>query len=330
MPAHNATRERLLQARDAFRASVNENHVAAPQESQPAPEPQPQVQQPLAQQQQIQQPAAELRPVNEITPPSGFEDALRNMGAAQQPVTPPAANGLTKAQEENARLLKEVEELRKARESDKAMLDEYNKLKEQQELDKYLNGTEQLSSISADDARKLLSPVLRSVRTENENMRAQIAKDRADLDKRFSELDKREQAMNERRTYDAIMKAHPDLAEIQKSKAYSDIMTSPIGSGSGMNIGTMVAVELKRGNSEYVINVLNEVKKRMSTPDLASMATVSSSAPSVGTPAPDTSGDILTDAQIAELRYQMQTKQISREEFREKIQKHREASRLRR
>lgn len=329
MPEHlNATRERLRQARESFRSSI----------SQPNSDPNPDVADNNAQ--VSAPPSAAPAPANnvamkkpdDIAQPIGFDSAFNSMAGVQPTQPEPQHNvndiELRSAREENAKLMKELEELRKQRESDKATLAEYNKLKEQQEIDNYLSGTEKLNTIDADDARKLLSPLLKTIKSEQASTQERFKAEREALDKRFAELDHREKELSRRKAYDTILKAYPDMAEIQRHQAYQDVMSSPIAPGSDILVGTMVARDLQLGKTDYVLNVLKTIKEKMAVPDLMNVASVGSSSTATA-PAPDKSGDLLTPEQLSELKFAFQNRQISREEYHERLAKHREASRLR-
>lgn len=344
MPEHlNATRERLRQARDAFRGSLNNAQPGTPagnqsQAAAPAPsaQPAPSVSvaapaQPVTQPTPVQA-SVELKRPDEITSASGFDTAFSAL--AGEPATPSAPastegeSALRSAQEENAALRKEIDDLRKQRESDQASLAEYNKLKEQQEIDNYLSGTEKLNTIDADDARKLLSPLIKTIKSEQASTQERFRKEREALDQRFNELTQRERELTRRKAYDTILKAYPDMAEIQRNKAYQDVMSSPIAPGSDILVGTMVARDLQLGKTDYVMNVLKTIKDRMAVPDLTAVASVGSSS-TPAAPAPDKSSDLLTPEQLADLKFAFQNRQITREQYHERLAKHREASRLR-
>ena len=126
------------------------------------------------------------------------------------------------------------------------------------------------------------------------------------------------------------MKAHPDLQQLQSTPAYAQVMMSPVQEGSAITVGEVVAAEIKKGNADYVIKVLDSVKARNGTaPNLNAIASVSANATSSGaTSGHDVSVDKLTDEQIADYRFKVQTGEMSRDEFRQIMARHREASRL--
>ena len=332
MRTGNATRDRLLADRDAFRASLqapvsqpNVQQQAAPQST---VQPQPNVQPPAAPQQNVQQ-----VPPQDIQVPDDFIHSVNVMGntAAQQPQSQPSQNDdLDTMRGENDKLKKELEELRKAREADMASLKELNELREKQRVDKYLAEMDGLGTINGDDARKLVSPLLQRLEQTKADNAKQLQDVQASIDKRLSELDKRNTQNKVNQMYAKILKAHPDLKQLQRSQAYNDVMTSPVQEGSAITVGEFVAAEIKNGNADYIIKVLDTVKQRSSLPDISNIASVSSNAPVSGAASDaNANGESLTPDQIANYRFKVQTGEMSRDEFRQIMARHREASKLR-
>lgn len=333
MRTGNATRDRLLADRDAFRASLqapvpqtNVQQQAAPQ-SNVQPNVQPNVQQAAP------QPDVQQVPPQDIQVPDDFIHSVNVMGntAAQQSQSQPSQNDdLDTMRGENDKLKKELEELRKAREADMASLKELNELREKQRVDKYLAEMDGLGTINGDDARKLVSPLLQRLEQTKADNAKQLQDVQASIDKRLSELDKRNTQNKVNQMYAKILKAHPDLKQLQRSQAYNDVMTSPVQEGSAITVGEFVAAEIKNGNADYIIKVLDTVKQRSSLPDISNIASVSSNAPVSGAASDaNANGESLTPDQIANYRFKVQTGEMSRDEFRQIMARHREASKLR-
>jgi len=329
----NATRDRILADRDAFRdgwqAEQQQKQTTPPETPAAQPPVQPQAQPAQA----SQQPQVKAVPPEDIPVPDDFVNTVNAMGGlnVQTQSQEPQDNAELKAmREENAKLAKELEELRKARESDNASLQELNKLREQQRVEEYLKSLDGgLNSINGDDARKLVSPLLQQMDSVRKEGQKQLQEAREAFDKRLSEFDKKSAQNKTNQLYSQIMKKHPDLQQLQRTQAYADVMLSPVQEGSAITVGELVAAELKRGNADYIIKVLDTVKSRSTAPDISSIASVSAGTPaSAGASGEDHSGDILTDEQIADLRFKVQTGEISRDEFRARMARHREASKL--
>ena len=338
----NATRDRILNARDEFRSNLSqdqrETQVQTQTQVQSANDQQqqsvaPQVQSANVQQQQSVALQVQSEAQNSIPVPDDFVNVVNTLGTANEPVANQASSNadIVAMREENAKLLKEVEELRKARESDSAALDELAQYREKKRVDDYLASIDGgLGTINGDDARKLVSPLLQQIdQARKENLK-QIQDAQEAVNKRFAEYDRKSELTKSNQLYAKIMKAHPDLQQLQSTPAYAQVMMSPVQEGSAITVGEVVAAEIKKGNADYVIKVLDSVKARNGTaPNLNAIASVSANATASGaTSGHDVSGDKLTDEQIADYRFKVQTGEMSRDEFRQIMARHREASRL--
>ena len=170
----NATRDRILNARDEFRNSLppeqHDTQVQTQTQVQSANDQQqqsvaPQVQSANVQQQPVA-PQVQSETQNSIPVPDDFVNVVNTLGTANEPVANQASSNadIVAMREENAKLLKEVEELRKARESDSAALDELAQYREKKRVDDYLASIDGgLGTINGDDARKLVSPLLQQI-----------------------------------------------------------------------------------------------------------------------------------------------------------------------
>ena len=336
----NATRDRILNARDEFRSNLSqdqrETQVQTQTQVQSANDQQqpvaPQVQ-PANDQQQPVSPQVQSETQNPIPVPDDFVNVVNTLGTANEPVANQASSNadIVAMREENAKLLKEVEELRKARESDSAALDELAQYREKKRVDDYLASIDGgLGTINGDDARKLVSPLLQQIDQARKDNLKQIQEAQEAVNKRFAEYDRKSELTKSNQLYAKIMKAHPDLQQLQSTPAYAQVMMSPVQEGSAITVGEVVAAEIKKGNADYVIKVLDSVKARNGTaPNLNAIASVSANATASGaTSGHDVSGDKLTDEQIADYRFKVQTGEMSRDEFRQIMARHREASRL--
>ena len=125
---------------------------------------------------------------------------------------------------------------------------------------------------------------------------------------------------------DKIRKKFPDLAKLQQTQAYVDVMTAPVAAGSDVTVGQLVAQEYKKKNYKYINNVLKQVRDRInSVPDISANAVVGGNAPSQGSGS--TEARPLSDSEMSDLRFKLQNRQISRQEFSDALKRHREALR---
>ena len=77
---------------------------------------------------------------------------------------------------------------------------------------------------------------------------------------------------------------------------------------------------------KYINNVLKQVRDRInSVPDISANAVVGGNAPSQGSGS--TEARPLSDSEMSDLRFKLQNRQISRQEFSDALKRHREALR---
>lgn len=288
----------------------------------PAPAPAPQVQ---------------TVPAGNVPLPDNFRDLFGTANdTGSRPTKPePPAPTYTEEQfrQRNAALLAELERTRNELAEARKLPDELRQLQAERELDTLLQSTgNEFTSIDKEDAKKLLAPVINNMRKQytqsNQQVESRMQTLEAELHKQVAQIKEHERLERLGRTRDAILKAHPDLEQLQKSPAYQQMMMSPIGDNSGILIGQVVAAEYQQGNADYIISVLNKIKQNSAQNDINAIASVS---PSSATPTPVSTdpaeGNRLTPEQISEYKFKVQTGQMSRNEFRDIMKKHREAQR---
>lgn len=237
----------------------------------------------------------------------------------------PVAN---KSYDESSELKSEIEALREQLAAQKALNAKYQSYQDSDYVDQYIaqNGAE-FTSISREDAKRLLTPMVGAFRKQSEAFNNQLKAQQDIIDKRFGRIDQDKVIAGYERTRNALLKAHPDLEQLQNTDAYKEVMLSPVAGNSNLLVGQLVASEYKKGNADYINSVLDQVKAKLQTPDLNQVATVSAGSP-VGSAAPavEQSGKLTPD-QIAQYRFMVQNREITREEFRDIMAKHREAER---
>ena len=232
--------------------------------------------------------------------------------------------------QENESLKRELEAVRAQLRAAQEIPDDLKALKAERELDDLLDKSGMdFTTIDKSDVKKILSPVLSTMRKQQADSTSELQRRLSEYEERFNsrfkELDDKEHYRKLEKTRAAILKAHPDLEQLQKTPEYQRTMNTPIGGKSGILIGQLVAEEYRQGNSEYIIDVLSRIKQGVQ-PELSDIASVSPSASNTTpTVSADNQGDRLTPEQIAELRFKVQNRQISRQEFREIMEKHRGA-----
>lgn len=203
--------------------------------------------------------------------------------------------------------------------------EDFDKFEKDKLIDKMID-EQGFDSISKDDARRLLNPILDGMRKQNAALGQALSAQYNNSVKQYQEMAKKRDAEQYNHFANKIRKKYPDLAQLQQTQAYVDIMTAPVAAGSDVTVGQLVAQEYKKKNYKYINNVLKQVRDRInSVPDISANAVVGGNAPSQGSGS--TEARPLSDSEMSDLRFKLQNRQISRQEFSDALKRHREALR---
>ena len=235
--------------------------------------------------------------------------------------------------DERDALKKQLEETRQAMQAMQEEAAKYRAMEEDRFIDNYIDREgDAFVSIDREDARRLLKPMYQTFRDEM-GKRAQQSEDKMrelanTVQQRLDDMQQREEHERLTRSRNAVLKAHPDLAELQNTDAYRRVMLTPVGSGSNLLIGNVVATEFQKGNVEYVNQVLDQIRAeagRSKPQSLETIASVSGSGTATAPAAPTDDSEMDLD-RLEQMKVDVQTGKMSRKEFREAMQKYRGAS----
>lgn len=282
----------------------------APVSPPPQPQPQPQPAQPP----QYVHPTQMPLPDSYYTQPEDTREDYRTLSA------------------ERDQLRKDLEQTRKDLESMQASIAKYRSMEDDNFIDSYLaQEGDKLVSINQEDAKRLLAPMYKTLRQEmarrQEEADARLAELNTSVSQRFEDLRAKEEALRMEQTRAAVLKAHPNLAELQKTEAYQRIMLTPVGVNSNLLLGNIVANEFQRGNVDYVNQILDQVQKEVTAgqaPALDNIASVSG-AGVASAPAAPTVTEELDLEKLEQMKIDVQTGRMSKKEFREAMRKYRGA-----
>lgn len=203
--------------------------------------------------------------------------------------------------------------------------EDFDKFEKDKLIDKMID-EQGFDSISKDDARRLLNPILEGMRKQNAALGQALSAQYSNSVKQYQEMTKKRDAEQYNHFANKIRKKFPDLAQLQQTQAYVDVMTAPVAAGSDVTVGQLVAQEFNKKNYKYINNVLKQVRDRInSVPDISANAVVGGNAPSQGSGS--TEARPLSDSEMSDLRFKLQNRQISRQEFSDALKRHREALR---
>lgn len=221
-------------------------------------------------------------------------------------------------QAENAALRARLSSYEQSRE-------DFDKFEKGKLIDKMID-EQGFDSISKDDARRLLSPILDGMRKQNAALGQALSAQYSNSVKQYQEMTEKREKEQYKRFADKIRKKFPDLPQLQETQAYVDVMTAPVAAGSDVTVGDLVYQEFNKKNYKYINNVLKQVRDRInSVPDISANAVVGGNAPSQGSGS--TEARPLSDSEMSDLRFKLQNRQISRQEFSDALKRHREALR---
>ena len=203
--------------------------------------------------------------------------------------------------------------------------EDFDKFEKDKLIDKMID-EQGFDSISKDDARRLLNPILDGMRKQNAALGQALSAQYNNSVKQYQEMTAKREKEQYSHFADKIRKKFPDLPQLQETQAYVDVMTAPVAAGSDVTVGQLVAQEFKKKNYKYINNVLKQVRDRInSVPDISANAVVGGNAPSQGSGS--TEARPLSDSEMSDLRFKLQNRQISRQEFSDALKRHREALR---
>ena len=203
--------------------------------------------------------------------------------------------------------------------------DDFDKFEKDKLIDKMID-EQGFDSISRDDAKRLLNPILDSMRKQNAVLGQALSAQYNNSVKQYQEMAKKRDAEQYNHFANKIRKKFPDLAKLQQTQAYVDVMRAPVAAGSDVTVGQLVAQEYKKKNYKYINNVLKQVRDRInSVPDISASAVIGGNAPSQGSGSMEAKP--LSDSEMSDLRFKLQNRQISRQEFSDALKRHREALR---
>lgn len=248
--------------------------------------------------------------------------------------TPTTAN--TSAPDNSELYRRQIEDLQRQLQESKAALQqasnlstELQTLKDEHDLEELWKSVgSEFASIDPEDAKKLLTPVLKAIRQQSADSTATLNKkleeQHQSLQNKVKDLENEANVARMRKVQETILKAVPDLEALQKTDAYKTAMMAPIAPHSNVLTGQLVAAEYERGNTDYVIGVLNSIKGQTNLDSVASVSPSSMGASQVKAPEAESDG-ILTADEIADMTTRLRMRQMTRQEFQEAMKKHREA-----
>lgn len=220
------------------------------------------------------EPSAQQQPV-EPTVQQPVEPAAPQFTPIEQPV-PDAGIYLQALEQERQKAAAESAEKDKVIASLLEQQKEYEALKQQIELQKAVSDDafNNLSSVDADDAKAISNVVLNATNAALAPIYKELRESRARTEAQFAQNARSARAQQINEYNRRILAKHPDYFELMNTKEYRAFM----GQRDGLSSKTRdqrCAEEFLAGNTDYVIDALNQLKgKKPSVEQLQNVAPV--------------------------------------------------------
>lgn len=206
-----------------------------------------------------------------------------------------------------------------------AMQQEYNILKQQADLNQKLSDDElfaNLTTVGSDDARQLVQLTAQTLQGPLDTMRQEMQKQQAALIKQQEYINNQMVRMQQQRATQDLYAAHPDFAQL----AYDPGFTQFAQQRDGYTSRTREQAaweEFNRGNSEYIIQMINEYKGM--APKAENVQVVPPVQVANGAVQQTQQGPTAPRFTLAELNNLMQMRQITPDQYREYLNEYRKA-----
>ena len=200
-----------------------------------------------------------------------------------------------------------------------------------------LPSTLEFQHLDREVADELLQKAVRPVIT------AALSGVKSELDKTKAELEAERKARSEERKYaqavaeerrrasinERILAAHPDLPSLRTDPAFVQFESTPIGAGSKTVLRDVIVREYAAGNTDYVINVLNQYKQQRAAQaqptSLAGVATAPVSGGFTASAPAESSKPVYPRDYLSQLNNARATGRLSQSDYKAKLAAYREA-----
>lgn len=283
-------------------------------EQQPAPQPQPQPQPSVMESAHVEQSGAQMQPQSVV-----IEKTETQPLPQPQPQPQPQDTSYQTYidRQQMAQLAAErdalYQQLAEARERER----QWQAQQEVASLAQQLSASpefQDLGSVDPEDAQRIAGAAARVLNDRIGGLQKQLDEQRYATQQGFRNLQRRETVMNDRRTSEAILKVHPDFMQLSNDANFRAFLAGHDGKSSKTR-DQRATEEFYAGNAEYVIDLVNRFKQGANPQSLYTNPPVQV-AGSVTTPQ-QTAPQV--DFTLRDLNTMMQMRQITPDEYREKL-----------
>lgn len=248
----------------------------------------------------------------------------------QRKIDPELQRELEELRRENSGLKSRVEETENISKSQLEELERLRRATIEREAEELLSlsGVE-LENLDPDAARELTDKVLRpaiqrmrgTFDQDVSQLASKLEESSRSIEKMRSESAEREKKSQLARINAAITAAHPDFPKLMESREFKRFLRSTVA-GSSITLGEIVSREYNAGNPDFVISAVNQFKG--GRPSLESIAAAPTSGTGTTPPSNEPEQPTYTAQDVANWNRQYATGELSRDQFRENMQKYRE------
>lgn len=206
-----------------------------------------------------------------------------------------------------------------------AMQQEYNTLKQQLDLSQQLSNDElfaNLTTVGSDDARQLVQLTAQTLQAPLNNMRQEMQKQQVAIAQQQQYINNQMARMQQQRAVQDLYAAHPDFGQLAYDPGFTQFAQQRDGYTSKTREQTAWE-EFNRGNSEYIIQMLNEYKGTAPKAETLQVAPPVQVANGTAQTVPQ--GPATPRFTLAELNNLMQMRQITPDQYREYLNEYRQA-----
>lgn len=173
---------------------------------------------------------------------------------------------------------------------------------------------QELGSVDPEDAQRIAGAAARVLNDRIGGLQKQLDEQRYATQQGFRNLQRREAVMNDRKTSEAILRVHPDFMQLSNDANFRAFLAGHDGKSSKSR-DQRATEEFYAGNADYVIDLVNRFKQGTNPQPLYTNPPVQVA----GSVAAQQQAAPQVDFTLRDLNTMMQMRQITPDEYREKL-----------
>lgn len=207
--------------------------------------------------------------------------------------------------------LAQMQEQQRQYQEQQQLNDIYNQLAQSPEF-------EQLESVDPDDARRIMGATAKLLNARLNSVQQQLDSQRQETQRNFYNFQAQAEGNRARQVSETILKAHPDFFDLYKDPAFVQYLNGHDGYNS-MSRNDAATAEFYRGNSDYVIDLVNRFKQSRNPNSARQIQSTPPVQVASAATAPAQPQAPRSNYTLAELNTLAQTRQISQDQYRQML-----------